>query len=110
MANHNQVAVPLRDPTEIWKSWVARNQLISEMEKAWERLLILDSEFDFIYIPVDIPGVRDNQLSKLNRTWSWTEKLGENEGWKEKPSESPPDFVKRLYSWDFLAEFYSKNF
>lgn len=118
--NQNEVmVVPLREPWAVWTTWFQRyggRKYIMDpdhpksMESAWRALAALDRYFDLHYIPVDIPGVRDEQLELLS------EKMGRKlvSDWipvgarpeKKKtlqPGERNLDFV---YNMPFVRRFY----
>ena len=65
------VVTPLRDPREVWKSWLVRQGTIHQVdlhqfEKTWRRLEELDKLYSIIYVPLDRPE-RDMQFAKVER-------------------------------------------
>lgn len=109
------IASPLRDPAEVWKSWVRRvgtGFAVKEeyFDLSWERLAHLDELYDIIYVPLDHPE-RDSQFHKVEQALgeSLTPDWGQREGHISEEVMSvalpPPVFgyegeaIKRDLSW-----------
>ena len=62
------VASPLRDPADVWHSWVRRMGTghevpLEHFDESWKRLVYLDGIYDIIYVPIDRPE-RDANLKR----------------------------------------------
>mgnify|MGYP000076110558 FL=1 len=114
------LCAPLRDPWEVWKTWYQRYPNLfyildpdhpKSMETAWRSLAALDREFgSVIYIPVDVPDRRDEQLQSLSEAMGrdlstdWEPVAARTQ--EKKLREVPEKDLSWIYQLPFVEEFY----
>ncbi len=117
------VVTPLRDPREVWKSWLRRQGTIHESDlhrfnKTWRRLAELDDLYSIIYVPLDRPE-RDMQFAKIERAAgrtfnpNWSKKVGRVED-KELEYERPRVSddgrdLSWIYDLPMVKQFYTQD-
>lgn len=111
----------LRDPAKVWGTWHARysggHSYILDpdhpksMESAWRGLAALDRIFDIFYLPVDIPGVRDERLAELSELIGKpleTDWAPEGEYRPGKKREDPPEKdLQWIYDLPMVRRYYA---
>jgi len=82
MVEGKRLIAPLRDPTEVWASFCRRRGTghavaLSRYDESWMALAGWDAVYDITYVPVDIPGVRDDIMAELGvENIDWDRKAG----------------------------------
>lgn len=104
--------VPLRDPSEVWKSWTRRIGTEHEIAlgrfcSAWATLDALDSMFDLTAIPIDLAVLRDQELNRVaDVSWDWSVKVGHEE-LVEQDIEMPS--ADEIYALPIVKQFYERH-
>ena len=105
---------PLRDPKEVWKSWVKRDNAkrgavsLDLFEKQYQHLKNMDAEYDLFYIPVDRTNF--DLLEELSERVGFhvsLSKIGSMDAPTETDHEEPDwDYI---YNLPMIKRFYDFN-
>jgi hypothetical protein len=118
----NVVIMPLRDPQQIWISWLNRAGTkeridLNRFEKQWRKLVQLDRIFDITYVPVDHPA-RDEIIQdvahrlqiEVNPTWEKVGHMGGDPQWViDHPDEIPEIDWDFIYNLPMVSKFYEQE-
>lgn len=104
------IAVPLRHPAKVWKSFRWRGRSEPVFWLSWALLDWYDRRYGtkIVYVPVDLPGVRDSQLVRLggrsgqDYTTDWTPR---NEWSRERVEVEVPD-LSEVLNYEVVRRFY----
>jgi hypothetical protein len=112
--NGTPIISPLRDPYEVYCTWMARYgstrpETDRPMELCWERLAELDERYDVFYLPLDVPS-RSQRLKDLEAlldqplSTTWEKVASFRPG---KPRETPPEKdLQWIYDLPMVKQFY----
>ncbi|MCP5014717.1 MAG: hypothetical protein GY938_05460 [Ketobacter sp.] len=104
------IAVPLRNPRDVLKTWIKRNRDINIFAGRWQRLQRLSNEYTIYPVALDLP-IRDKQVQRLSEALErplapdWSKRLGHAEGNPELP-----DFDwSEISALPLVARFYADD-
>lgn len=107
------VAVPLRHPAKVWRSWVWRGRPMTLFWLSWHLLDWYDRRFGekMVVIPVDLPGMRDHCLAELGQRAKkrfQTDWQPRNE-WKHERTEVELPDLSPLWDYPIVRQFYGNE-
>lgn len=104
------IAVPMRHPEKVWKSWKWRQRPEPLFWLSWHLLDWYDRKYGrkIVYVPVDLPDIRDRQLKTL------AERAGREMStdweprnvWKHERTEVEIPDLSSIHQYDVVRRFY----
>lgn len=104
------IAVPLRHPEKVWKSWKYRERPEPLFWYSWHLLDWYDRVYGtkMVYVPVDLPAIRDERLALLGERIGGeleTDWAPRNEWKHERTKVEVPDLTP-LWDYDVVRRHY----
>ncbi|MCP4935570.1 MAG: hypothetical protein GY927_15540 [bacterium] len=104
------IAVPLRNPIDVLKTWIKHHRDIDLFTGKWQRLQRLSNEYTIYPVALDLP-IRDKQVQRLSEVLErqlapdWSKRLGHIDREPE-----VPDFDwSEISACPLVAQFYADD-